>query len=142
MQQNEKNTGTRLTGATRLYGVLIPNSKNIASGLPMLFGIGKRNVYSVCEAIKLSPLKRFGELTQEEERTLREYLEANFKNQLEGDLRNQIKINIKRLINIGCYRGKRHRDGLPVRGQRTRTNARTRKGKKGKAVTKKKLAGK
>ena len=110
----------------RLAGVDIPNEKRIEIALTYIFGVGRTRAKETLAATGISPDIRVKDLTDEQLITLRDYLEANYK--IEGDLRRETTMNIKRLMDLGCYRGMRHRKGLPMRGQRTRTNARTRKG--------------
>lgn len=110
----------------RIVGVELPKNKRIAFALPKIYGIGLSLAQKICQNTGVDPFKRVEELTPEEVNKIEKYIEANFK--VEGELRREIKENIKRLIAIQCYRGLRHQKGLPVRGQRTRTNARTRKG--------------
>jgi small subunit ribosomal protein S13 len=112
----------------RIEGVDLPRNKRIEIGLTYLFGIGLTRSHEVLGATKVDPDKRVKDLTDAEVNLLRDYISQNFK--VEGDLRREVQLNIKRLIEIGCYRGMRHRRNLPVHGQRTRTNARTRKGPK------------
>lgn len=112
----------------RIAGVDLPRDKRIEIALTYLFGIGLTLSKEILAATGVSPDTRTRDLTDEEVAKLREYIDKNYK--VEGDLRREEQLNIKRLIEIGCYRGKRHRMGLPVRGQRTKTNARTRKGPK------------
>jgi len=109
----------------RISGVDIPNEKNIGISLTYIYGIGRPTALKVLEKVGVDPLKRVKDLTEEELTAIRTEL-AGLK--LEGDLRRDTAMDIKRLMEIGSYRGLRHRKGLPVRGQRTRTNARTRKG--------------
>ena len=110
----------------RIEGVDLPRNKRIEVGLTYIFGIGRPRAYEILAATKISPDIRVKDLSDSEVNQLREYIVSHFK--IEGDLRREVQMNIKRLIEIGCYRGLRHRRGLPVRGQRTRTNSRTRKG--------------
>jgi len=112
----------------RIAGVDLPRDKRIEVALTYLFGIGLTLSKEILVATGISPDTRTRDLTDEEVAKLREYIDKNYK--VEGDLRREEQLNIKRLIEIGSYRGKRHRMGLPVRGQRTKTNARTRKGPK------------
>ena len=112
----------------RLFGVHLPNKKKVRASLPYIYGIGKNNVFDLCKSIGIDPEKRMYELTDEQINSIKSYVESNLT--VEGDLRSERSSNIKRLIAIGCYRGLMHRRGLPVRGQRTKTNARTRKGSK------------
>ncbi len=119
----------------RIAGVDIPDEKRLFVGLTYIFGIGRTLAVRACEAVGLDPTRRLKDLTDEELSRLRDYIERNYK--VEGDLRREISENIKRLIDIRCYRGLRHLSGLPVRGQRTRSNARTRKGPRKTVGTKK-----
>jgi len=119
----------------RIAGVDLPKEKRVEIGLTYIYGIGLPTSHKILEATGVNPDTRVKELTEEEVNALREYIK-NLK--VEGDLRRDIALNIKRLIEIGCYRGIRHRRGLPVRGQRTKTNARTRKGPKRAIAGKKK----
>ena len=120
----------------RLAGVDIPNEKRIEIALTYIFGVGRTRAKKTLEATGISPDIRVKDLTDEQLITLRDYLEANYK--IEGDLRREIDADIRRKIQINCYQGQRHRRGLPVRGQRTKTNARTRKGPKRTVAGKKK----
>jgi small subunit ribosomal protein S13 len=119
----------------RLVGVDLPN-KHIDIALTYIYGIGRSGALAICEKAKLDTMRRINELSQDELNELRKIIEADYK--VEGRLRTETALNIKRLMDIGCYRGLRHRKGLPLRGQRTRTNARTRKGKKKTVAGKKK----
>lgn len=110
----------------RLLGVDLPDKKQVAYALPHIFGIGPNNAKKILEAVGVAYNKKVSELTDEEMAKIRKEIESNYK--IEGVLRAEISSNIKRFIEISSYRGERHRRGLPVRGQRTRTNARTRKG--------------
>ena len=112
----------------RIEGVDLPRNKRIEVGLTYIFGIGRSRADEVLAATGVSPDTRVKDLTDAEVALLRDYIGQRLK--VEGDLRRQVQLNIKRLIEIGCYRGLRHRRNLPVRGQRTRTNARTCKGPK------------
>jgi small subunit ribosomal protein S13 len=112
----------------RIAGVDLPREKQIQISLQYLYGVGITTAKKICEAAQLDPTKRTKDLTEDELHRIRETLEASYK--VEGDLRREVSLNIKRLMDLGCYRGLRHRKGLPVRGQRTHTNARTRKGPK------------
>ncbi|MBM6699748.1 30S ribosomal protein S13 [Bifidobacterium pullorum subsp. saeculare] len=120
----------------RLAGVDIPNEKRIEIALTYIFGVGRTRAKETLAATGISPDIRVKDLTDEQLITLRDYLEANYK--IEGDLRREIDADIRRKIQINCYQGQRHRRGLPVRGQRTKTNARTRKGPKRTVAGKKK----
>lgn len=110
----------------RIAGVDLPRDKNAEVALTYIFGIGRSTAKKIIQASGINPLTRVRNLTEEEVARLREIIERSHK--VEGELRREITQNIKRLIEINCYRGVRHRRGLPVRGQRTRTNSRTRKG--------------
>ncbi len=110
----------------RIAGVDIPNNKRSEIGLTYLFGIGRTSANKILSMVNIDPNKKVGDLSDEELTSIRRVLDTQF--QIEGALRTERMMNIKRLMDIGCYRGLRHRRGLPVRGQRTRTNARTRKG--------------
>ena len=110
----------------RIAGVDLPRRKHIVYALPYLFGIGQTTARQICERAKISPDKKVEELSEIEVKAIREIIDAEYK--VEGDLRREVQMNIKRLMDLGCYRGLRHRKGLPVNGQRTHTNARTRKG--------------
>lgn len=113
--------------SARIAGVNIPVQKHIVIGLTSIYGIGRNLAKSICAAANIKPEKKTKDLTEAELETLRVEV-AKLK--VEGDLRREVSMNIKRLIELGAYRGLRHRRGLPVRGQRTKTNARTRKGKR------------
>ncbi len=110
----------------RIAGVDLPREKRVEIGLTYIFGIGKAKSIEILNATGINPDTRIRDLTDDEIGKLRETIDKSHR--VEGDLRREIALNIKRLIEIGCYRGRRHRMGLPVRGQRTKTNARTRKG--------------
>jgi small subunit ribosomal protein S13 len=112
----------------RIAGVNIPREKRVEIGLTYIFGIGRSTSNMVLSELGINPDTKVRDLTEEEVARLRNHIDANLT--VEGDLRRERSQNIKRLMEIGCYRGLRHRRGLPVRGQRTRTNARTRKGPK------------
>ena len=112
----------------RIEGVELPPKKRVEVGLTYLFGVGPTRARAILSATKVSPDTRIKDLTEAEESSIREYISKNYK--VEGDLRREVQLNIKRLIEIGSYRGLRHRRNLPVRGQRTKTNSRTRKGTK------------
>ncbi|MCA1944911.1 MAG: 30S ribosomal protein S13 [Desulfovibrio sp.] len=120
----------------RIAGVDLPRSKRMDVALTYIFGIGRHTALQILDATGVDWTKRSDELTPEEVNEIRKEIESNHK--VEGDLRREIIANIKRLMDIGCYRGLRHRRGLPVRGQRSHTNARTRKGPRRGAVAKKK----
>ncbi|MDR2447983.1 MAG: 30S ribosomal protein S13 [Treponema sp.] len=119
----------------RIAGVDLPN-KHVNIALTYIFGIGRTSADEICAKTKVDPNRKINDLSQEELNELRQLIENDYK--VEGRLRTEIALNIKRLMDIGCYRGLRHRKGLPLRGQRTRTNARTRKGKKKTVAGKKK----
>ena len=110
----------------RIAGVNIPTGKRVPISLTYIHGIGPNYAEQICEAVGIARNRRVNELTDAEVLAVREYIDANFT--VEGDLRREVSMNIKRLMDLGCYRGLRHRRNLPVRGQRTSTNARTRKG--------------
>jgi small subunit ribosomal protein S13 len=112
----------------RIAGVDLPKDKRIEIGLTYIYGIGRSSSQKILQATKVNPDTRVHKLSEEEVAKLRSVIESDYK--VEGALRGEVSMNIKRLIDIGCYRGLRHRRGLPVRGQRTKTNARTRKGPK------------
>ena len=112
----------------RIAGVNLPNQKRLEIGLTYIYGIGQPTAHRICLALGLSPDHKVRDLTDEEVTALRNYIDQNL--EVEGDLRRERTQSIKRLQEIGAYRGLRHRRGLPVRGQRTKTNARTRKGPK------------
>jgi small subunit ribosomal protein S13 len=116
----------------RIAGVDIPRNKKIEVAIAYIFGIGRSNGSVILQKANVSPEIRVRDLTEEEVNRIREIVEREYR--VEGDLRREIQLNIKRLMDIGCYRGLRHRKGMPVRGQRTRTNARTRRGRKGQAI--------
>ena len=109
----------------RIAGINIPTDKHIVIGLQSIFGIGQTRAKLICETLKLDPSTKVSELTEDELESIRV---AVSKYEVEGDLRREVSMNIKRLRDLGCYRGIRHRKSLPLRGQRTKTNARTRKG--------------
>jgi len=119
----------------RIAGVEIPNNKRVEIGLTSIFGIGDSNSRVILNDVKIDYNKKCKDLTADEVTLIRKYIEANVV--VEGDLRKQINQDIKRLMDINCYRGSRHKRGLPVRGQRTKTNARTRKGPRGSMIKKK-----
>ena len=110
----------------RIAGVDIPNAKRIEIALTYIYGIGRKTANQILENTGINPDTRAKDLTDEEVAKLRDEIEENYT--VEGDLRREVSMDIKRMVEIGCYRGVRHRKGLPVRGQRTKTNARTRKG--------------
>lgn len=110
----------------RIAGVDLPKEKRVEIGLTYVYGIGRKSANDILAAAGVDPDTRVKNLTEDEEAKIREVIDANYR--VEGDLRREVALNIKRLVEINCYRGIRHRKGLPVRGQRTKTNARTRKG--------------
>jgi len=120
----------------RITGVDLPREKRVEIGLTYIYGIGLTTSQAILRETGINPSTRVRDLTEEEVVRLREYIDRNL--QVEGDLRREVSQNIKRLMEIGCYRGLRHRKGLPVRGQRTHTNARTRKGPRRQIGAKKK----
>ncbi len=122
----------------RIAGVDIPREKRVEISLCYIFGIGLTTSRKILEQTRVNPDTRVKDLTEEEVNRLREVIDRGYK--VEGDLRREVDMNIKRLIEIGCYRGMRHRRNLPVHGQRTRTNARTRRGPKRTVAGKKKAA--
>jgi small subunit ribosomal protein S13 len=109
----------------RIAGVDLPRRKAIAYALPYIYGVGQYTAQEICRKVNVSPDRKVDELSEAEIKSIRDALEAY---KVEGDLRRDVQQSIKRLMDLGCYRGLRHRRGLPVRGQRTHTNARTRKG--------------
>ncbi len=121
----------------RIAGVTLPREKRIEIGLTYVYGIGRSTSNKILEAVQIDPNTHVKDLTEDEEIRLRSYIEENIT--VEGDLRRERSQNIKRLMEIGCYRGIRHRRGMPVRGQRTKTNARVRKGHKPTVGVKKKV---
>ncbi len=120
----------------RIAGVDLPRDKRVEAALPYIFGIGLHTSQMLLQRTGINPDTRVRELTDDEVNRLREIVDKEMR--VEGDLRREVAMNIKRLMDIGCYRGLRHRRGLPVRGQRTRTNARTRRGPRRAAVGRKK----
>jgi len=122
----------------RIVGVDLPRDKRIDVALTYIFGIGRSRSREILGRTQINPGTRVRELTEEEVARLRETIERNYR--VEGDLRREVSQNIKRLVEIGCYRGIRHRRNMPVRGQRTRTNSRTRRGRKGTPIGIKKKA--
>ncbi|MBR4554201.1 MAG: 30S ribosomal protein S13 [Ruminococcus sp.] len=110
----------------RIAGIDLPKDKRVEIGLTYIYGIGRNTATKILEATGVNPDTRVKDLSEDDVAKLREYIDHNLT--VEGDLRRNVALNIKRLVEIGCYRGVRHRRGLPVRGQRTKTNARTRKG--------------
>jgi len=122
----------------RISGVDLPNEKRIEVGLTYIFGIGLKTAQDILASTQIDPNTRVKDLSENDISKLREYIEHHVK--VEGDLRREVSMNIKRLVEIGCYRGVRHRRSLPVRGQNTKQNARTRKGPKRQVTGKKKAA--
>ena len=120
----------------RIAGVDLPREKRVEIGLTYVYGIGRKTANDILAATGINPDTRVKDLSEDEVSLLRDYIDRNV--MVEGDLRRETSLNIKRLVEIGCYRGVRHRKGLPVRGQRTKTNARTRKGPKKTIANKKK----
>ena len=112
----------------RIAGIDLPREKRVVISLQYIYGIGKKSAFDICNAAGIDLTQRTKDLTEDQARKIREVIEASYT--VEGDLRREITMNIKRLMDLGCYRGLRHRKGLPVRGQRTHTNSRTRKGPK------------
>jgi small subunit ribosomal protein S13 len=120
----------------RIAGIDLPKNKPVEIGLTYIYGIGRSTANDILVRAKVDPRKRVGELNDDDIASIRSVIQADFK--VEGALRSEVQLNIKRLMDIGAYRGLRHRKGLPVRGQRTRTNSRTRKGKRKTVAGKKK----
>ena len=112
----------------RIAGIDLPREKRVEIALTYIFGIGRKSANDILKLANVNPDIRVKDLTEDQEAALRDVIDKNYT--IEGDLRREVALNIKRLTEIGCYRGMRHRRGLPVRGQRTKTNARTRKGPK------------
>ena len=110
----------------RIAGINIPTAKRVVIALTYIHGIGRNSAAKICQDIGIPAERRVNDLTDDELVRIRETIDQEF--QVEGDLRREVAMNVKRLMDLGCYRGRRHRRGLPVRGQRTHTNARTRKG--------------
>ena len=120
----------------RISGVALPKDKRVEIGLTYIYGIGRKSAKDILEKAGINPDIRVKDLTDDQEAALRDVIDKGYT--IEGDLRREVALNIKRLTEIGCYRGTRHRRGLPVRGQRSKTNARTRKGPKKTIANKKK----
>ena len=120
----------------RIAGIDLPREKRVEIALTYIFGIGRKSANDILKLANVNPDTRVKDLTEDQEAALRDVIDKNYT--IEGDLRREVALNIKRLMEIGCYRGMRHRRGLPVRGQRTKTNARTRKGPKKTIANKKK----
>ncbi|GBQ14494.1 30S ribosomal protein S13 [Swaminathania salitolerans LMG 21291] len=116
-----------MSGVARIAGVNIPTNKRVVIALSYIYGIGPSTAKAICSKLEVPDAKRVNELSDDEIVKIRELIDGEYR--VEGDLRRETAMNIKRLMDLGCYRGLRHRRGLPVRGQRTHTNARTRKGK-------------
>lgn len=124
----------------RISGVDLPKSKKVLYGLQYIYGVGEYTAAEILGKANIDPNKKVSTLTEDEVAAIRSVIQADYK--VEGALRSEVQMNIKRLMDIGSYRGLRHRRGLPVRGQRTRTNSRTRKGKRKTVAGKKKVAAK
>jgi small subunit ribosomal protein S13 len=120
----------------RIAGIEIPNHKRVEVGLTYIYGIGRPKSRTILEDVKVDLNKKIKDLTPEELSRIRKHIESE--EMVEGDLKKKVNTDIKRLMDINCYRGRRHKKGLPVRGQRTKTNARTRKGPRGSMIKKKK----
>ena len=120
----------------RIAGIDLPREKRVEIALTYIFGIGRKSANDILKLANVNPDTRVKDLTEDQEAALRDVIDKNYT--IEGDLRREVALNIKRLTEIGCYRGMRHRKGLPVRGQRSKTNARTRKGPKKTIANKKK----
>ena len=120
----------------RIAGIDLPREKRVEIALTYIFGIGRKSANDILKLANVNPDTRVKDLTEDQEAALRDVIDKNYT--IEGDLRREVALNIKRLTEIGCYRGMRHRRGLPVRGQRTKTNARTRRGPKKTIANKKK----
>lgn len=116
----------------RIAGVDIPRAKKVGVAIAYVYGIGRSNGAEILRRANVNPETRVRDLTEEEVNRIREIVDREYR--VEGDLRREVQMNIKRLMDIGCYRGLRHRRGMPVRGQSTRTNARTRRGRRGQAI--------
>jgi small subunit ribosomal protein S13 len=120
----------------RIAGIEIPNHKRVEVGLTYIYGIGRPKSKAILEYVKVDLNKKIKDLSPEELNRIRKHIESE--EMVEGDLKKKVNTDIKRLMDINCYRGRRHKKGLPVRGQRTKTNARTRKGPRGSMIKKKK----
>lgn len=120
----------------RIAGVDVPNNKKVGIGLTYIYGIGRNTALRILDSIGVNLDRRIGDLTEQEISAIRKFIDENLK--VEGDLRKEISLSIKRLMEINCYRGYRHKNSLPCRGQKTRSNARTRRGLAGKRGIKKK----
>ena len=121
----------------RIAGVNLPPQKRVEIALTYIFGIGRTSAKQICGAVGIPIERRVSDMTEDEATRVREIIDRQY--QVEGDLRREVAMNIKRLMDLGCYRGLRHRKGLPVRGQRTHTNARTRRGRARPVAGKKKV---
>ena len=121
------NFNVRRVALARIAGVNIPTAKTVVIGLTYIYGIGRKKAQEICQKTGVEESKRVNALSDDEVLKIRELIDKEY--HVEGDLRREVSLNIKRLMDLGCYRGLRHRKGLPVHGQRTHTNARTRKGK-------------
>nr|WP_218062523.1 30S ribosomal protein S13 [Komagataeibacter swingsii] len=119
--------GRGVSGVARIAGVNIPTNKRVTIGLRYIYGIGATKAQAICDQLDIPAERRVNELSDDEIGKIRDLIDSKYR--VEGDLRREVAMNIKRLMDLGCYRGLRHRRGLPVHGQRTHTNARTRKGK-------------
>lgn len=119
-----------------IAGIELPRTKRLFIGLTYIYGIGRSHAKDICKKANIDEMKKVADLSVDEEKILRDIIQNEYV--VEGNLRTQVAMNIKRLMEIGSYRGMRHKRGLPVRGQRTHTNARTRKGPRGSAIKKKK----
>jgi small subunit ribosomal protein S13 len=119
-----------------IAGIELPRTKRLFIGLTYIYGIGRTHAKDICRKANIDEMKKVADLSLDEEKLIRDIIQNDYV--VEGSLRTQVAMNIKRLMEIGCYRGMRHKRGLPVRGQRTHTNARTRKGPRGSAIKKKK----
>jgi len=124
----------------RIAGVDVPENKRIEIALTYIYGVGRHTANKIINKAEIEPTKYSKDLTEQEIAKIREIIDSNYT--VEGDLRKDVQTNIRRLVEIGCYRGIRHRQRLPVRGQKTKSNARTRKGPRGTAIAKKKRVGK
>jgi small subunit ribosomal protein S13 len=120
---------------SRIAGINIPVNKHVSIGLTYIYGIGRKRAELICAAANVSPQRKVKDLTEDELEFIRKEVGEY---EVEGDLRRKVTLNIKRLMDLGCYRGVRHRRGLPLRGQRTKTNAKTRKGRKSGVISSKK----
>ena len=135
-KQRQGGLGGALRNMARIAGIDLPREKRIEIALTYIYGIGRKSAQDILKLANVDPDIRVKDLTDDQEAALREVIDKNYT--IEGDLRREVALNIKRLVEVGCYRGVRHRRGLPVHGQRTKTNARTRKGPKKTIANKKK----